>query len=582
MVALAKPTSYLSVDMLFKGLVSSHETLRELIKDISCSDALFWCSRINLALNENDSEDVQLYFFNTLSTSKEQYWMSKILRRCKKEGKPIIVFFRGQLLELMRWVVLYCNDKPDDGITFENKNVRVNFLKCALIASDLWCFQTYGSFMHDEIEVSVATEYARPAFRRAQEAAKKSPNMFITFGRGWEFYTKYFPKHYQQFFDAFHRSTMMTFEDYMISFAAFAVHFMKPVSSPIVFNVNTISQRTFHADQIDIFLQREALHLEEFYIGLWNDINLEEVNPTAIGPMNTQILRSKSIYTTSDGRAVILDPVYFHERVLVSPIFQLNQGDKKNSNLIFSAFGEAFEDYCCSILNRMYPTNTLWNNLIIQKEYKNDKGKTVLQIDAAILRGNSAILMEMKSSFLKESAMKLDGSSFAEEVRKKYSASTDQGIEKIKGVAQLSRTIKYIVDHVTNELSSDFRNVRDIIPVLVVHDSLLDSPLTISLLRDEFQTIITREIELDTNIQKINVMPLVIMTIDDLEHLEDSTQHFHMIDLLKDYCRINENESLHNFIATSSKYSYFINHYLVNASTEILSKTREKLFHLGK
>ncbi|MFC6552443.1 hypothetical protein [Cohnella cellulosilytica] len=565
--------------MMYKDLHPGLDQLRELVSQLSCSDALFWCARINLALSSNGNESVQMQLFDMLTSSKEKYWLKKISRKLSKERKPIIFFFRGQILELMRWIVLFCHDHPNDGVTFDIEENRVIFFKCALIASDLWSNQTYGSILDDEKDISVAKEFARAPFRRALEAGKHAPELFITFGRGWNFYKKYFSKHFPTFHDDFMRDTQMTFEEYMICFSAFAVSFMDPLVNRIVFDINTVGDTTLIPEQIDKFVKMESQSLDELYGSLWNEKSDAEVTEITVGPLNTLSLRNKPIYSKPDGRSVILDPVFFHERVLVSPIFQLIRLNSFNHNEIFSAFGNAFEDYCCDILKRMYSTTTRENNLIRQKEYLRRDGQTLLQIDAAILREKTAVILEMKSSFLRESEINLDGVSYAEELRMKYSSTKKNGIEKVKGVGQLSRTIKHILKKNNDVLAKDFNEIQEIIPVLVGHDSLLDAPLTIELLREEFQILIEQDIGQINREGLLNIYSLTILTIDDLEYLEDSTQHFNIIDLLKDYSRSSTVDSLHNYIVGSKKYGYYANSHLVNTSSEILKKTRELLFN---
>ena len=50
----------------------------------------------------------------------------------------VTVFFRGQLLEVIRWACLFCQDQPDDGRTFENPEIRRIFAQVLLMAGDLW------------------------------------------------------------------------------------------------------------------------------------------------------------------------------------------------------------------------------------------------------------------------------------------------------------------------------------------------------------------------------------------------------------------------------------------------------------
>ena len=56
----------------------------------------------------------------------------------------VTVFFRGQLLEVIRWACLFCQDQPDDGRTFENPEIRRIFAQVLLMAGDLWGQRVFG------------------------------------------------------------------------------------------------------------------------------------------------------------------------------------------------------------------------------------------------------------------------------------------------------------------------------------------------------------------------------------------------------------------------------------------------------
>ena len=78
----------------------------------------------------------------------------------------------------------------------------------------------------------------------------------------------------------------------------------------------------------------------------------------------------------------------------------------------------------------------------------------------------------------------------------------------------------------------------------------------------------------------IKIKPLILMTIDDLENLETSIEHFGFRQLLADYssaCR-DRLMSLHNFFSTSKYGNHaYHNRWLASKSLEILDKA---MFHV--
>jgi hypothetical protein len=561
--------------MIYKDMSNEFTKFREMVSKLSCSDAIFWCARINLALNATGNEEAQDPLFQMLTTPREKYWLQKAFRKRPREDPSYMIFFRGQMLELIRWISLFCHDHYNDGSTFDVEDTRVAFFKCALLASEIWSRQTFGSVLEDEPDPDKLIQFARAPFRKGVEAAKNAPEFPISCGRGWIFYHHYFTKYYSTFNEDFLNVTGLTFEDYMVCFSAIAMNFMDPLKRPCIINIRTIGDTTLIPEKIKKYVQMESQTLGELRSKMWKGRCADEVSESNAGPLNTLILRDKPIYSTSDGRSIVMDPIYFHECVLASPMFHMITLNRKDHNQVFTAFGNAFEDYCCDILERMYPTRSS-HTLLRQKNYQ-QRGNNI-QIDAVIKQNNTAILFEIKASFIKESEVNLDGISFADEVRKKYSNVVENGQEKVKGVGQLSRTIKNIVGQNFKNLNEDFEEIKEIFPILLVHDNLLDTPLTIELLQDDFFKILERDLGYTVNLSPIKIHNLTIMTINDLENLENSVQHFNIIDLLRDLehdCPV----SIHNFVANSIKYGFYRNTHLLNTSIEILNKTREQLFN---
>lgn len=568
-------TVFTTPDIFYKDLNTDFANFRNMLSKLSCSDAIFWCARINLALNATGNMEAQAPLFESLTTSRERYWLQKALRKNRREGTTNTIFFRGQMLELIRWIALFCHDHSDDGTTFNNEDTKITFFKCALIASNMWDRQTFGTALHDEVDTERIRQYMLASFRKSLEASRSAPDLSNTIGRGWIFYQQYFSKYYTSFNDDFLNITGLSFEDFLVCFSAIALHFMDPLRKPCIMNANTIGETMLIPDKIKAYIRLESQTLEELHKRLWNERRMKEISEETAGPINTIPLRNKPIYTASDGRSIVMDAIYFHESVLVSPMFLMIQFKRKSANQIFTAFGDAFEDYCCDILGRMYQADT--DHILLRQKSYQRQGQN-LEIDAALLQNKTAILFEIKASFIKESEVNPDGHSFEEELRKKYSNVVEGGQEKIKGVGQLSRTIKNIVTGSINSLNQDFEEINEIFPVLLVHDNLLDAPLTIDLLQKDFIHILEGDLGYDVMKCPIKIHALTVMTVSDLEMLENSVQHFNIIKMLRDMSSADP-VSLHDFIAYSSHYGFYRNTHLLNASLEILEITRSQLFN---
>jgi hypothetical protein len=319
---------------------------------------------------------------------------------------------------------------------------------------------------------------------------------------------------------------------------------------------------------------------------------VEEINETKeIPPYDFRSLREKPIFKAKDGRAIILDPYFFCEKATIGPLFHILKLNryKNRGNEIFGAFGNAFENYTCDILKRMFPdiSGQTPKRLQCNLKIKTALSKDILEIDALINDMIQVVLFEIKAVLIREDVILTDDyEDYLSHLREKYSLSElcDHRIN-IKGIGQIARIAGEISSEAQTSLTRYFEKTKIIFPVLLVHDPLLVAPVYGKFFADEFNKILNPDsTNRDGNFLKNNmrIRPLILMTIDDLEDLETSIEHFGFKELLEDYsssCR-DRLVSLHNFIS-SSDYSKKIYHnrWLAGKALEILDKTKSEIFN---
>jgi len=124
-----------------------------------------------------------------------------------------------------------------------------------------------------------------------------------------------------------------------------------------------------------------------------------------------------------------------------------------------------------------------------------------------------------------------------------------------------------------------------IYPVLIVHDALLSAPVYGNLLAGELNELLQSQMRQGhAPRHRVTIAPLTVITIAELEVLEESVNHFALRDLLRDYTREcpDRLRSLHNFIAFS-RYggTIYQSSYLTKKTGELLKRTQEALFPGG-
>ncbi len=574
---------FIPVSEIFPNVCNDFDAFKSLLSEISLTDALFWCARLNLIVTnplENNHIKRQQTAIDLFLTDAEINAINKFAL-ANGDATKITVFFRGQLLELLRWILLYCHNHPNDGKTFEEPNTRKKFVQAALIASDFWSQRVYGDRFSLNGEIDTARERALGAIRKAIEDTELCPELTRSFGRGWTIFMDYFRKQYNSLDSEFRSSVGLSIEDYFKCLLIITVHFANPKSNNTgIFNPRTFADSTCLKDIFQKYIAYESQTVDELRDSLWGTTGkTEEIEL----PYNYLPLREKPILCSKDNRAIILDPIFYNEKASIGPLFILTK-NKTNSqaNEIFGAFGKAFEDYASDILNRMFPdidgNKQLFCNL--KKEGLNRKE---LEMDACIIKHRDLILIETKAVWIREDKiLNEDSQRYLEHLREKYGVieQCNTGTRKVKGVGQLARIANNIVCDQFQIKNPEFNQVATIYPILLVYDAFLDAPVYGQFLASEFESLFQPDQKKDSGElikNKLTVHPLVVLTIEDLENLEFSINHFELQDLLSDYS-INCPDrlaSLNNYIA-GSKYAkqMYYNKNLAGKCLELFEQTK--------
>ncbi len=589
---------FVPVSEIFPGIQSNIETLKQLLTDLSLTDSVFWCARLNNAISiptEKVSHVARQQFGLSQFFGKSEIdTVNEFIRKHGGTPERVTIFFRGQILELLRWVVLFCSDLPGDGNTFEDIKIRKKFGTAALIASDLWAKRVFGTRFSLDGGVEKARLRALGPIRKSVESMSSPPDMSKTLGRGCALFLEHFPKRFITFEDDFLEGYGISVEQYYICLASILTNYLNPYMEkmgPGIFNSSTIGDGTPYKKTLEIFLYNESQGTDEIKEGLWKNAEASENVFEDIPPYDTLSLREKPIFKARDGRAIILDPYFFCEKATIGPLFHILKLEKhkKRGNEIFGAFGDAFEEYTCNTLKRMFPdfSNQYPKRLECNFEIKTTTSECNLEADALINDVIHIMLFEIKAVLIREDMILTDDYEiYLSHLRRKYSLSELHGDRiSIKGVAQLARIASEISSESTLGLSRVFNKAKVIFPILLVHDPLLVAPVCGKFLADEFETIFDPDLKnrSDEFVKRdMRVKPLILMTIDDLENLETSIEHFCLRKLLEDYCSACEDRlvSLHNYISTSgySKKIYH-NRYLAGKAKDILAKTKIAIFN---
>lgn len=197
---------------------------------------------------------------------------------------------------------------------------------------------------------------------------------------------------------------------------------------------------------------------------------------------------------------------------------QLNKIEKSKGDNFIASWGEVFARYASSILKSGIDSQTpsIEKYIISPKYTQKEEAECT---DIAVCGDDTLILLECKAAVLRADT-KFSGNfdKFYAELKEKIIKGSDA--EGAKGVKQLCNAIKSLthLDETKRQRVEeiDMSKVKKIYPVLVLSDRIFSVPCMNWLLNSEFKDMrdgINR-------IGHVEVMPLIVLTVEDIELLE--------------------------------------------------------------
>ena len=553
---------YVPVQEVFPDIKPTEDTLKELLSGFSRESLLcHWASlnRIQTGYGPVDADTRNRHMVEQTCTRAAIERINAFGIR-RKDGYLPHVYWRGQLLELIRWSAAFGNDAPLRPQDLAIDEAKDRLLKAALIASDIWSSRTLVT-LKDGAQI----EQVLGNFSRVLEGNGHAPNFEFLVGRGAELFNQFMPNRYPEFEEHFSKATGLSLDAYLacsIGLSMYAMYYEGALNS--VFNRNTVGTQTAFNPELAQYISLFSQTPDQLSEALWKDFDKNDF----------KALRERPIAALADGQTIILDPIYYIERLSIGPLFLISNLDRKNSNRVFGAFGEAFEDYANASLGRMYPTPKGLAPRIFFNTVGRDANGIEFEVDAHLIdvanNTQRVAIFEHKAAWLRESTV-LNPDEFNAELLRKYGIDGDRP----KGVAQLARIASAIANRIWRGANGELAQVDVIFPILLVHDIRLDTPGFTKFLNDEFQRL------LGERSRGPRVTPLIILTVGDLEALESSIEHFSLCDILAQYDGTHPDrmQSLHNFLAFSDYgRKLFYNKHLSQSAEVLMDAACKRIF----
>lgn len=488
-----------------------------------------------------------------------------------------IVYFRRQLLELLRWLAYSTSTRKISSYSkTQLLRERERFLFAALCAGEIWSRTTYREvFMDDAVPLISRRHDYLLAFRNSREAAAVVGNPYRPIARSSIIFGDIFPALLERFSTTFCEATGLAYEDFLNCQALFWASLINKQNEWA-----HIDLQGFRSHRYRLFMKRFLSRYAQPLSALATADGNGPASERSRRSNRLRTLRRRPILLTSDGnQAVVPDTVIFSEFMSVGPLFEVLPFFDRGT--LFDRFGRAVEEYCGRILQQAYPRTS---DRLTRRFYQNASGSSAaieFEVDAHLVSGSEAAVLEIKASFLSEDVTTGSNAEFVALLRERFVS--DAG-GRPKGVKQIARVVDAICSNVWSGKEGEFSRVTRLFPVLVVLDSLLDSGLFGRFLAEEFAA------QFGTHMDDRNggfdlhgrwVAHLLVLTVDDLEDLQDSLDQFSLVDMMRDYSEAHADRllSVHNYLTTSG-YSGQLRHnrYLATTAGEFFRRTSLSVF----
>ena len=489
------------------GLHASKQDLTEILRSFNLVDLVITLARINLYLQRSDN-------ITRCENTLREHFCPQILLNAIKSSEKLrgrVIFNRMSTLRLLSESVRIANLESD---YFSDTVVDVNadLGRCYLIANEL-----------DHVEAANV---------ESNSTDQKLEELLVGFIPSWEYAINTSPWNLikkslvrvDDFLsrlqkptatlsanETFFEATGLTLRDYQhLIFDMLCV--------PLTFNPAEIAGGTVGfintkpspklAPLYDKLLQHACISIDNLAI---------EAKGTPSLPNEFLLWRKYPLVKINETQIMCIDIGFLMDKLETGVFWiirnQLGEKQKGREKEIFNLRGPVFEDYVASIVRRSTDSqtpSTLETSIINPRYYRGVEGECT---DIAVFTQETLILMECKAPLLSAQTL------FSGDASKFYHDLKDKVIDP-KGIKQLWNAI-HTLFHTDKKKRRKVDGIRisgkkKIYPVLVLSDRVFSCPCMNKFLDLEFQRFVRNTALTDGP----EIMPLTVLTIEDLESLE--------------------------------------------------------------
>ena len=189
----------------------------------------------------------------------------------KNSHSFVTVYFRGQLLELVRWL-LYAgkNDKALPISKDELSAEKRSSVSATLLSSEVWGRRAFKGLSTEAGDVDQERRRFVLAFRRSREASARVVNEYYPVARSWMIYARFLPDELQSFDKEFVTATGLDFECYFNCQLLFWSELIYKDRKWSHVDLSSVAKHPY-MDALSLYLKSQAQTVSELRCALWHD-----------------------------------------------------------------------------------------------------------------------------------------------------------------------------------------------------------------------------------------------------------------------------------------------------------------------
>jgi hypothetical protein len=544
-----KTLTIITIKDLYPEISFGESDFIELLRSMNLYKTIYGLSLINRELNsELLYSQIQENILNKFKIECIENRLDTFFSLSYKFFSDVGIFNKGQTYELLKWALLFCDDSEES----YNNVFTENFFMSLIYSLEVWEEKVYENFQRRYYtQVPFYVE-----FRKSIEAQSVGKTYRHYFGRIKELMLDDFFDNNFELKIEFEKEHGITIEEFYYSACLFIIaNDQNEVGILMESEIEALVKSTKMKKFIDLI----SLSTIDLKMNVKRSQELCRRTPNSKNTINKLLYRYPVL--SNCNKYIVFDSNLLYKIMDQGIVFQFIN-DHPN---VLSKYGYAFERYVNNVFKRMFPDSIMQSTKYIPNHVISCGGKEV-EVDGYLEDDTTIVVFEHKAVFLNEEKIMQDEfNGILEHIKSKYVKSGN----KLKGVGQLSRVAKSLTMKGLD---------KNIISVLLVRDEFLAAPTFQYFLSDEFRKI-SFSIDYENNYimqDSVRVYRPIIMTLEDLEILENSTKKFSLQELLIEYVNSREyQESFSNFLANyKEQIDLHANELLIAGGIEMIQESK--------